>query len=131
MSTLIWYSQNSQIASDLQELAKHADDVRQRNGLPTGPPPGWYDGVTEPMILEPPTSFLDGPDPPPICSLAYADFFTMTSKDIQDLFRKFPVIVVHGRPSRLHCDMSSLEEWGDPDALRVMHGMSQPVSNVY
>ena len=55
--------------------------------------------------------------------MAFPDFYTMSSQALQAIFCKYPVIVVHGRLNRLRCDIASLEEWGDPDALRVMHGM--------
>lgn len=46
----------------------------------------------------------------------------MSSKALQDLFRVHAVIVVRGRPVRLKCDLESLEEWGNVDELRDMHG---------
>lgn len=58
----------------------------------------------------------------------YSDFLKTSSKDFQDIFRAHPVIVVSGRPTRLKCDLASLEEWGGVDELRVMHGAAKPSS---
>lgn len=56
----------------------------------------------------------------------FATFSKSSSKDLQDLFRAYPAIVVSGRPTRLKCDLASLEEWGSIDELRVMHGEISP-----
>lgn len=52
----------------------------------------------------------------------YATYLAISAKGLQDLFREYPAIVVSGRPTRLRCDIASLEEWGGIDDLRVMHG---------
>lgn len=52
----------------------------------------------------------------------YSTFMTTSAKDLQDIFRAHPAIVVSGRPTRLKCNLASLDEWGDVDELRVMHG---------
>lgn len=52
----------------------------------------------------------------------YSDFLKTSAKDFQDIFRGHPAIVVSGRPTRLKCDLASLEEWGGVDELRIMHG---------
>jgi hypothetical protein len=115
------------IAEDLQELATHVDEFRRKNGLPTGSPSAWSDGMLQPVTVSPPTVLPNGPNAPPIYSIPFIEFSSMSGKGLQNIFRRYPVIVVHGRPTRLRCDISSLEDWGDPDALRVMHGASDIV----
>ena len=46
----------------------------------------------------------------------------MSAKYLQAIFCVHPVIVLSDRPTRLKCDLNSLEEWGNLDDLRVMHG---------
>jgi hypothetical protein len=48
----------------------------------------------------------------------------MSSRNMQNLFHRYPIIVVNGHPTHLECNLTSLEEWGNPDELRVMHGAS-------
>ena len=115
---------NRGIAQDLQELATRVDDVRRKNGLPTGSPSAWSEEMLQPITIPPPTVLPDGRDTLPIYSISFTEFSSMSGKALQTIFRRYPVIVVHGRPTRLHCDIASLEDWGDPDALRIMHGLS-------
>ncbi|KAE9383932.1 hypothetical protein BT96DRAFT_1008617 [Gymnopus androsaceus JB14] len=110
---------SSQIAKDLQKLAAHVDVVRSKNGLPTGRPIEWADGMTSPVNLLTPAKLLNSS---PIYTLDFADFLKTSAKDLQDIFRHYPAIVVSGRPTRLKCDLTSLEEWGGVDELRDMHG---------
>lgn len=62
------------------------------------------------------------PDQGPIHTMDYATFLAISPKDMQELFRTYPVIVVSGRPTRLRCNCECLEEWGGLDDLRIMHG---------
>jgi len=95
------------------------DVVRSKNGLPTGRPIEWADGMTSPVTLPMPAKLLNSS---PIYTLDFADFLKTSAKDLQDIFRRYPAIVVSGRPTRLKCDLASLEEWGGVDELRDMHG---------
>lgn len=62
------------------------------------------------------------PERSPIYTMDYLAFLKSSTKELQDLFRAYPAIVVSGRPTRLKCDLASLEEWGSLDELRDMHG---------
>lgn len=73
----------------------------------------------DPVLIGNPTGL---PDQGPIHTMNYATFLAISPKDMQELFRAYPVIVVSGRPTRLKCDVESLEEWGGIDDLRIMHG---------
>lgn len=63
-------------------------------------------------------------DDSPIYTMDFANFLKTSAKDLQNLFRRYPAIVVSGRPTHLKCDLASLEEWGGVDELREMHGVS-------
>ena len=111
--------QNKGIADDLQQLAEHVDQLRINHGLPHGPHPNWSDGLNEPICVQPPAlsnSVF------PIYTAPFSEFYGMSAKDLQAIFRKYPVIVLRDRPTRLKCDLASLEEWGNVDELRTMHG---------
>lgn len=113
--------QSSEISADLQELARHVDDVKKKLGLPSGRPREWLNGMATPVT----TSTRSTPSEVcPIYSLDYNRYLAISAKEFQDLFRAYPAIVVSGRPVRLKCDLASLEEWGSLDELRVMHGKS-------
>ena len=127
MLILTYYLKSPDIAQDLEELASHVDELRCKTGLPTGSPAEWSNEMSQPLSIPPPAALTSGPDSPPICSIDYVKFSNMSGRELQDIFREYPVIVVHGRPTRLHCDISSLEDWGDLDALRVMHGLSNVI----
>lgn len=77
-------------------------------------------GTTTPITISPPS--VDAAVFP-IRTMSHEQFFRMSAKDMQDIFRKYPVIVVTGRPTRLRFDLASLEEWGDLDEPRTMHGI--------
>lgn len=94
------------------------EGVRQDLGLNVGRPLEWLDGMVDPVITSTPWA----PQQTPIYTLDYPTFLTISARDFQDLFREYPAIVVSGRPTRLKCDLTSLEEWGSIDELRVMHG---------
>lgn len=95
------------------------DAVREELGLHIGRPEEWLDGMTDPVTTATPSQ---APLPSPIYTMDYSTFLTISAKDFQALFRTYPAIVVSGRPTRLKCDLASLEEWGSLDELRVMHG---------
>ena len=95
------------------------DKVRQKTGLPTGKPIEWVDGMTSPVTIPMPVKLSNSS---PIYTLDFADFLKTSAKEMQDIFRYYPAVVVSGRPTRLKCDLASLEEWGGVDELRVMHG---------
>lgn len=89
------------------------------SGLPSGKPIEWLHGMSSPVaLLSPPTL----PQKYPIYTMNYPDYLTMSAKNLQDLFRRYPAIVVNGRPTRLKCNLESLAEWGEVDDLKVMHG---------
>lgn len=75
--------------------------------------------MVNPVIIPVPKTL---PDDSPIYTMDYTQYLQMSAQDMQDLFRVYPVIVVSGRPTRLKCNLASLEEWGNVDQLRVMHG---------
>lgn len=95
------------------------NEVRKQNSLPIGTPAEWSDGMTSPVAIPAPTTPHNGY---PIYTMDYSTFMKTSAKDMQDIFRAYPAIVVSGRPTRLQYDLESLEEWGDVDELRVMHG---------
>lgn len=111
--------QQADTAKDLEELATHVDGWRQKLGFPTGPPSGWSDEMTEPMT----TSSLPLTSPLFFTS-TYNEFYQKSTKEVQDLLRTFPVLILSGRPTRLKCDTEGLEEFGENTLLRVMHGSS-------
>lgn len=113
--------QSKDVADDLQELAIQVDHVRLASGLPTGKRLEWSDGMACPVKIPPPPTLPTGS---PIYMLDYQEFLRTSTRHLQDIFRNYPAIVVSGRPTRLKCDLESLEEWGGVDDLRVMHGMS-------
>lgn len=94
------------------------EHLREELGLNIGRPIEWLDGMVNPVVTAPPWA----PQQSPIYTLDYPTFLTISAKDFQDLFRVYPAIVVSGRPTRLRCDLTSLEEWGNLDELRDMHG---------
>jgi hypothetical protein len=118
--------QHSFILNDLDELSRHVDNIRCKNGLPSGECLEWTDGMKDPVIIPAPNV----KDSSPIYSLGYQEFVKMSSKDMQSIFKKYPVIVVTGRPTRLRCNLESLQEWGDLDDLRVMHGVAPLLFNL-
>lgn len=119
---LILYSiQDPYIARDLHKLSEHVNLARQECGLPNGTPYQWTDGMVNPVIIPVPKTL---PEDSPIYTMDYAKYLQISVQDMQDLFRVYPVIVVSGRPTRLKCNLASLEEWGNVDELRVMHGES-------
>ena len=75
--------------------------------------------MTSPVNLLTPAKLLNSS---PIYTLDFVDFLKTSAKDLQDIFRHYPAIVVSGRTTRLKCDLTSLEEWGGVDELRDMHG---------
>jgi hypothetical protein len=79
--------------------------------------------MTTPVTIPPPPSLPTGTKSFPIYTMPFAEYFAMSAKDMQDIFREYPVIVVKDMPTRLQYTLESLEEWGDPDELRVMHGV--------
>lgn len=93
--------------------------VRHDNGLALGRPIEWTDGMTSPVAVSTCASLSNNS---PIYTSEYSDFLKLSAKDLQDIFRTHPAIVVSGRPTRLRCDLESLEEWGGIDELRDMHG---------
>lgn len=93
--------------------------VREELGLHIGRPDEWLDGMVTPVTTAIPSQ---APLPCPIYTMDYSTYLTISGKDFQNLFRDYPAIVVSGRPTRLKCDLDSLEEWGSADELRVMHG---------
>ena len=95
------------------------DEVRQKTSLPTGKPIEWVDGMTSPVTIPMPVKLSNSS---PIYTLDFADFLKTSAKEMQDIFRYYPAVVVSGCPTRLKCDLASLEEWGGVDELRVMHG---------
>lgn len=94
-------------------------EVRERHGLPLDAPIEWLDGMTSPVTILAPATPLNGF---PIYTMDYSTFTMTSAKDLQNIFRAHPAIVVSGRPTRLKCDLASLDEWGDVDELRDMHG---------
>lgn len=95
------------------------DEGRKHHGLPVGTPIEWTNGMTSPANMLEPVTPSNGY---PIYTMEYSNFMMTSAKDLQDIFRDYPAIVVSGRPTRLKCDLASLDEWGDVDELRVMHG---------
>lgn len=95
------------------------DEVRMQHGFPVGKPIEWLEGMEDPVVIPKPSTL---PEKSPIYSMEYATFVKISAKDLQELFRAYPVLVVSGRTTRLKCDCASLEEWGGMDELRVMHG---------
>ena len=93
--------------------------MRDELGLHIGRPLEWLDGMTDPVTTSRPCM---APPQSPIYTMDYTTFLMISAKDFQELFRTYPAIVVSGRPTRLKCDLASLEEWGSIDELRVMHG---------
>lgn len=79
--------------------------------------------MTEPVCTSPPTAY---PDDYPIFTMEYGRYVQTSAQELQDILRDYPAIVVTGHPTRLRCDLESLEEWGGVDELREMHGMSYP-----
>lgn len=84
-----------------------------------GAPAEWKDSMTEPVRTKPPTSC---PDDYPIFTMEYDQYLQTSAQEFQDILREYPAVVVSGRPTRLRCDLESLEEWGGVDELREMHG---------
>ena len=95
------------------------DKVRKKTSLPTGKPIEWVDGMTSPVTIPMPVKLSNSS---PIYALDFADFLKTSAKEMQDIFRYYPAVVVSGCPTHLKCDLASLEEWGGVDELRVMHG---------
>lgn len=77
--------------------------------------------MANPVELTAPTSRLRDHGLP-VYTMQYEEYFKASAIHLQTLFRNYPVIVIKDRPTRLKSDLSSLEEWGDPDELRDMHG---------
>lgn len=104
-------------------------EARERHGLPLGTPIEWLDGMTSPATILAPATPSHGY---PIYTMDYSTFMMTSAKDLQDIFRAYPAIVVSGRPTRLKCDLASLGEWGDVDDLRDMHGkLFLPLQRLY
>ena len=105
-------------------LHSHVHSLRSICGLPVGRPTEWEDGMTLPVTTLPPTDAVVDVSKNffPIHTMSYWEYFDMPATFMQSLFRKYHVVVVEDQPTRLKCDIDSLEEWGDPDELRVMHG---------
>jgi len=99
----------------------HVNAARKKNGFPIGKPLEWADGMSSPVALLTPPKLSDDS---PIYTMDFANFLKTSAKDLQNLFRRYPAIVVSGRPTHLKCDLASLEEWGGVDELREMHGVS-------
>lgn len=97
----------------------YVDEVRIQNALPLGKPAEWSEGMTTPVDVSITPQL---PADYPIYTMDFSDFLKISAKDLQDISRNYPAIVVSGRPTRLKCDLESLEEWGGVDELRVMHG---------
>lgn len=104
---------------DLEALSQNVDMVREELGFHIGRPDEWLDGMVDPVTTAIPSQ---APLPSPIYTMDYSTFLAISAKEFQDLFRAYPAIIVSGRPTRLKCDLISLEEWGSVDELRVMHG---------
>ncbi|KAF5361225.1 hypothetical protein D9757_013232 [Collybiopsis confluens] len=117
-------SQSSEIADDLEKLAVHVDKVNNELGLPSGPCVEWTSECTTPITIIPP-SRSTAAEEFPIYKAKYSDFYNMSPKKAQEIFRVYPVIVLSGRPTRLKCDLASLEEWGNVDEPRIMHDFSK------
>lgn len=90
-----------------------------QHGFPVGKPTEWLEGMEDPVVI---LTHLTLREQSPIYTMDYATFLKISAKDLQECFQAYPVIVVSGRPTRLKCDIASLEEWGGIDELRVMHG---------
>ncbi|KAF5343519.1 hypothetical protein D9757_014940 [Collybiopsis confluens] len=115
---------SSEIADDLEKLAVHVDKVNNELGLPSGPCVEWTSECTTPITIMPP-SCSTAAEEFPIYKAKYSDFYNMSPKKAQEIFRVYPVIVLSGRPTRLKCDLASLEEWGNVDEPRIMHDFSK------
>ena len=119
---LTFNHKNVDIVEDLQQLAEHVRTTSKKYNLPFGPPPEWDDGSMSPISIARSELSMTAAAAFPIYTVDYSVFFDMSARAMQTIFREFPVVVVSGRPTRLRCNLNSLEEWGDVDALRVMHG---------
>ena len=98
----------------------HVDKARKEYGLPFGGDPHSVDKTNS--TISPPST-LDKPAKSfPIYTTKFSEFYSMSAKDLQAIFRVHPVIVLSDHPTHLKCDLNSLEEWGNLDDLRVMHG---------
>jgi hypothetical protein len=76
--------------------------------------------MAEPVSIRSPELTCEGP---PIYTSTYLEFYRLSTKDAQDILRDYPVIVLSDRPTRLKCDLVGVEEFGDLDDLREIHGV--------
>jgi hypothetical protein len=86
-----------------------------------GPPSEWNDEMVDPIAISP--IAVTHPDAPPIYTNTFDAFYQKLTREVQDILRRFPVVVLSGRPTRITCDMDGLDEFGDVDVPRIMHGM--------
>lgn len=74
----------------------HVDEARIQNALPIGQPSEWSDGMTTAVDVSVPPQL---PDDYPIYTMDFSDFLKSSVKDLQDIFRRYPAIVVSGCPT--------------------------------
>ncbi|KIK51249.1 hypothetical protein GYMLUDRAFT_64930 [Collybiopsis luxurians FD-317 M1] len=99
------------IVEDLEDLAHRVNNWRCKLGLPTGPPSEWNDEMVDPIAISP--IAVTHPNAPPIYTNTFDAFYRKSTREVQDILRRFPVVVLSGH------------EFGDVDVPRIMHDKSK------